>query len=365
MPARYDAWTMTERQEQFSGTRGVRDMHRFDPAPLEAYMQSHVEGFHGPLAVRQFKGGQSNPTYLLESPSGRYVLRRKPPGKLLKSAHAVDREFRVISALYAADFPVPRPFALCEEEQVVGTMFYIMEFVEGRIFWDLDLPACSPDERRAIYDQANSTIADLHNFDPIRIGLADYGKPGNYFARQISRWSRQYVASETQEVVEMDRLMEWLPKNIPQDDSSTVVHGDYRLDNMIFHPNEPRVIAVLDWELSTIGHPLGDFTYHLMAWQMPEIGIGSTGLAGKDLEALGIPSEAEYVELYCGRTGREAGIPNREFYSAYNFFRLAAILQGIAGRVRDGTAASVHAQRAGLAVPPLARLGWQYAERAG
>jgi len=355
---------MSERQEQFSGTREVLDAHRFDPAPLAEYLQSHVDGFAGPLSVKQFKGGQSNPTYLLESPSGKYVMRRKPPGKLLKSAHAVDREFRVISALHAAGFPVPRPFVLCQDEEIVGTMFFIMEFVEGRIFWDLDLPGCEATERGAIYDEANHVITTLHNYEIGKIGLEDYGKPGNYFARQISRWTRQYVASETASIREMDRLMAWLPENIPVDESATVVHGDYRLDNMIFHPTEPRVVAVLDWELSTIGHPLGDFTYHLMAWQMPEVGIGSTGLAGKDLAALGIPSEEEYVESYCRRTGRSSGISNRNFYSAYNFFRIAAILQGIAGRVRDGTAASVYAERAGHAVLPLAELGWSYAEKA-
>jgi len=340
-------------------------MHRFDPVTLQEYMLSHVEGFHGPLTVRQFKGGQSNPTYLLESPSGNYVMRRKPPGKLLKSAHAVDREFRVISALYAADFPVPRPYVLCKDDEVVGTMFYIMEFVEGRIFWDLDLPGVDPDERRAIYDHANRTIAELHNFDVGAIGLADYGRPGNYFARQISRWSRQYAASEIEKIDEMDQLIAWLPENIPADESTSVVHGDFRLDNMIFHPTEPRIIAVLDWELSTIGHPLGDFTYHLMAWQMPEIGIGSAGLAGKNLEKLGIPSEDEYVAAYCERTGRTGGIPHRDFYAAYNFFRLAAILQGIAGRVRDGTAASVYAKNAANAVKPLAEIGWRYAGRQG
>ncbi|MGI9261544.1 MAG: phosphotransferase family protein, partial [Woeseiaceae bacterium] len=278
---------MSERQEQFTGTRDVLEAHQFEPGPLEDYMRSHVEGFDGPLTVRQFKGGQSNPTYLLESPSGQYVMRRKPPGKLLKSAHAVDREFRVISALYAADFPVPRPFVLCEDEAVAGTIFYIMEYVDGRIFWDLDLPDCDRDERAEIYDNASQVIADLHNFDAARIGLEDFGKPGNYFSRQISRWSGQYAASETKKVDDMDQLIAWLPENIPDDESAAVVHGDYRLDNMIFHPTEPRVIGVLDWELSTIGHPLGDFTYHLMAWQMPEVGIGSTGLAGKDLESLG------------------------------------------------------------------------------
>ncbi len=340
------------------------EAHAFDVGALEEYMRSHVEGFAGPLTVRQFKGGQSNPTYRLEAPSGRYVMRRKPPGKLLRSAHAVDREFRVISALYAADFPVPRPYALCEDDEVVGTMFYLMDFVDGRIFWDLDLPDCAPDERTAIYDNANQVIADLHNYDVSKIGLEDFGKPGNYFARQISRWSKQYVASETREVAAMNRLIDWLPQNIPDDESVSVVHGDYRLDNMVFHPTEPRVIGVLDWELSTIGHPLGDFTYHLMAWQMPEVGIGSTGLAGKDLEHLGIPSEEAYVEMYCRRTGRD-GIANRNFYMAYNFFRIAAILQGIAGRVRDGTAASVHAERAELAVRPLAEIGWRFAGKSG
>lgn len=355
---------MTARQEQFSGTREVLEAHRFDKGPLQQYMLSHVEGFRGPLSVRQFRGGQSNPTYLLESPSGRYVLRRKPPGKLLKSAHAVDREYRVISALYAADYPVPRPYAFCEDDEVIGTMFYIMEFVEGRIFWELDMPESDPEERRAVYDHANRTIADLHNINYRKIGLEDYGKPGNYFARQISRWSKQYVASETTKIAAMDRLMEWLPRNIPADESTSVVHGDYRLDNMIIHPQEPRIVAIVDWELSTIGHPLGDFTYHLMAWHMPEIGIGSTGLRGKDLDALGIPSEEEYVALYCARTGREDGIANRDFYYAYNFFRIAAILQGITGRVRDGTAASVHAERVSNAVAPLAKLGWEHARKA-
>ena len=356
---------MGNRQEQFSGTREVAESHRFDVNRLEQYMLSHVEGFSGPLEVRQFKGGQSNPTYRLESPSGRYVLRRKPPGKLLKSAHAVDREFRVISALYGAGFPVPRPYVLCKDAEIVGTMFYIMECVEGRIFWELDLPSMNPAERMAIYDNVNQTIADLHNFDYELIGLGDYGKPGNYFARQISRWSKQYFASETQSVPNMNKLIDWLPENIPEDDSASVVHGDYRLDNMVLHPTEPRVIAVLDWELSTIGHPLGDFTYHLMSWQMPQISFGSTGLLGKDLKSLGIPDEDEYVRWYCDRTGRVGGIANRDFYSAYNFFRIAAILQGIAGRVRDGTASSAYADQAAHAVKPLADAGWFYAQKAG
>lgn len=354
---------MSSRQQLNTGTDDVREGLQFDVGRLADYMTSHVESFHGPLEVRQFRGGQSNPTYLLQAESGRYVLRRKPPGKLLKSAHAVDREFRVISALYGADFPVPRPYVLCADDAVIGTMFYIMECVEGRIFWELDLPGSDPDERQAIYDSANETIAQLHSFDYEALGLEDFGKPGNYFGRQISRWSGQYRASETGAIADMDSLIEWLPENIPDDESASIVHGDFRLDNMIIHPEEPKVIAVLDWELSTIGHPLADFTYHLMSWQMPEIGIGSTGLRDKDLPALGIPAEEDYAQLYCERTGRIGGIANRDFYSAFNFFRLAAILQGIAGRVRDGTAASAHAGQAERAVEPLAALGWQFATR--
>jgi len=354
---------VSQRHDQNSGTRDVRDAHRFDEQQLLDYLSSHVESFQGPLTVRQFKGGQSNPTYLLDAASGRYVLRRKPPGKLLKSAHAVDREYRVISALYAAGFPVPRPVLLCDDDEIVGTMFFVMEFVEGRIFWDLDLPGLEPQERGAIYDNVNETIAKLHNYDYAGIGLEDFGKPGNYFARQISRWSGQYRASETGNVDAMNSLIGWLPENIPDDDSASVVHGDFRLDNMILHPTEPKVIAVLDWELSTIGHPLADFTYHLMIWQMPEIGIGSVGLANKPLGELGIPDEEAYIEKYCQRTGRDGGIADRNFYSAFNFFRLAAILQGIAGRVRDGTAASAHAAQAVNAVTPLADLGWNFANK--
>jgi aminoglycoside phosphotransferase (APT) family kinase protein len=356
---------MGSRQEENSGTRDVSAEHQIDQGLLEDYLLEHVEGYAGPLTIKQFKGGQSNPTYLLEAASGRYVMRRKPPGKLLKSAHAVDREFRVISALHAAGFPVPRTHVLCEDESVVGTAFFVMDFVEGRIFWELDLPGCDPDERSEIYDNVNQTIADLHNFDHEAIGLADYGKPGNYFSRQISRWSTQYRASEIDPITDMDRLIGWLPQNIPDDESTSIVHGDYRLDNMILHPTEPRVIAVLDWELSTIGHPLADFTYHLMSWQMPEIGIGSAGLLGKDVVALGIPEEQEYVDLYCKRTGRPDGIANRDFYSAFNFFRIAAIVQGIAGRVRDGTASSSHASKSAQIVPVLAELGWMYAKQAG
>jgi aminoglycoside phosphotransferase (APT) family kinase protein len=354
---------MSRRQAQFSGSGEVRPGHELDAHRLQDYLQGSIENFAGPLSIRQFKGGQSNPTYLLQSPSGSYVMRRKPPGQLLKSAHAVDREYCVLSALHGAGFPVPRPLVLCEDEGVAGTMFYVMEYIAGRVFWDLDLPGLDPDERGAIYDHLNRTIADLHNLDYEKIGLAGYGKPGNYFARQISRWSKQYAASETANIDAMNRLIDWLPKNIPDDESTSIVHGDYRLDNIILHPTEPRVIAVLDWELSTIGHPLGDFTYHLMAWQMPDFGIGSAGLKDADLGALGIPTEEEYVARYCERTGRQGGIPHRDFYAAYNFFRIAAILQGIAGRVRDGTAASVHAEKTAKAVAPLAELGWNYARK--
>lgn len=347
---------MSARQEQNSGTSEVREQHRFDEARLARWLADHVDGVSGAVRVRQFRGGQSNPTYLLEAAATRFVLRRKPPGRLLRSAHAVDREFRIISALYGAGFPVPRPVVLCADESVIGTMFYVMAFVEGRIFWDPDLPGCATAERSAIYDAVNATIARLHGFDYAALGLEDFGRPGNYFERQISRWTQQYRSSETGQIAAMDRLIEWLPDNVPADDSSGIVHGDFRLDNLVLHPTEPRVLAVLDWELSTIGHPLADFTYHLLPWHMGESGLGSIGLLGKDLAALGIPDEETYVRRYCERTGR-SGIAERGFYAAFNLFRLAAILQGIAGRVRDGTAASAHARQAAASVAPLAALG--------
>ncbi|MEL6868572.1 MAG: phosphotransferase family protein [Pseudomonadota bacterium] len=355
---------MTSRQEQNSGTRQVREAHRIDETRLFEYLADHIADFGRDMQVEQFKGGQSNPTYKLTTSTRSYVLRRKPPGKLLPSAHAVDREFRVISALYGADFPVAKPYVLCTDDDVIGTMFYVMDCVEGRIFWEPDLPGCEVAERTQIYDRMNATVAQLHSIDFASIGLSDYGKPGNYFARQISRWSKQYYASETQKIAPMDSLIEWLGDNVPDDQSASIVHGDYRLDNMIIASAAPDVSAVLDWELSTIGHPLADFTYHLMAWQMPDIGIGSNGLIGKDIAALGIPDEQAYVDQYCERTGR-SGIDNRDFYSAFNFFRIAAILQGIAGRVRDGTAASAHAAAQIKAVVPLAETGWRYAQQAG
>jgi aminoglycoside phosphotransferase (APT) family kinase protein len=321
-----------------------------------------VEGFEGPLEVRQFKGGQSNPTYQLVTPGHRYVLRRKPPGKLLPSAHAVDREFKVISGLWPTGFPVARPYGLCTDESVIGTMFYVMDHVEGRILWDGSLPDYQPAERAAIYQAKLETLAALHNTDVAAAGLSDYGKPGNYFARQIDRWSKQYVASETRRIDAMDRLMAFLKDSVPDDDTTSVVHGDYRLDNMILHPTEPKVIAVLDWELSTLGNPLADFTYLLMNWVMP--GDQRGGLAGRDLAALGIPSVEAYVAEYCRLTGR-SGLPATDWYFAYNLFRLAAICQGIVGRVRDGTAASPHAVAVGERVEPLALGAWSFAQKAG
>ncbi len=354
------------RQERFSGTKEVAEQHRFDVKKLEAYLADRIEGFRAPLEVRQFKGGQSNPTYQLVTPNRKYVLRRKPPGKLLPSAHAVDREFRIISALYPTGFPVARPYLLCTDESVIGTMFYVMDCVEGRVIWEPTLPGMTPKERAAIYDAENETLARLHQLDYEKLGLSDYGKPGNYIARQISRWTKQYQLSETETIDEMNRLIEWLPAHAPAGERASIVHGDYRLDNMILHPTEPKVLAVLDWELSTIGDPLADFTYHLMQWRMPPGGTGGgTGsLAGADLKALGIPGEEEYVAMYCRRTHRD-GIADLDYYAAYNFFRLAGILQGIVGRVRDGTASNENAATMAAAVRPLAQLAWSFAQRAG
>jgi len=355
-----------DRQAAFSGTKDVAEPLRFDPARLEAYLAREVAGFRGPLSVQQFKGGQSNPTYLLETPSRRYVLRRKPPGKLLPSAHAVDREFRVIRALHAQGFPVAEPVIYCADESVAGTAFYVMGFVSGRVFWNPEIPDVTPAERTSIYDAMNATIAQLHSFDPDKLGLADFGRGENYVARQVDRWSKQYRASETQAIDEMERLIEWLPGNLPPAAPVRLVHGDYRLDNMILAPDRAQVLAVLDWELSTLGDPLADFTYHLMQWHMPqeETGGGTGSLLGFDLAALGIPSLPAYVDSYVARTGLDPR-PHLNAYLAYNFFRLAAILQGIAGRVRDGTATSEHAAARGQMVRPLARTAWQFAREAG
>jgi aminoglycoside phosphotransferase (APT) family kinase protein len=324
-------------------TTEVRETHRFDVAALERYMREHVEGFRGPVTVRQFHGGQSCPTYYLESPGGKYVLRRKPPGKLLPSAHAVDREYRVITALGGTDVPVPRTYALCEEPDVVGTAFYIMEYVHGRLMVEPDLPGVAPAERAALFDAMNDVLARLHTVDLGAVGLTDYGRPGNYFARQIHRWTQQYRASETEKIEAMEQLMEWLPAHVPADDQTTIVHGDYRSGNMLMHPTEPRVVAVLDWELSTLGHPLGDLGYLCTAFRMPP---GIDGFRDFDLGGMGIPMEADVVRRYCRLTGRD-GIPDWEFYVAFALFRLAAICQGIMGRVRDGTASDPDARRRG------------------
>jgi aminoglycoside phosphotransferase (APT) family kinase protein len=355
-----------DRQEKFSGTKDVVDAYRFDEKKLQSYLAERIEGFQTPMEVRQFKGGQSNPTYQLITPNRKYVLRRKPPGKLLPSAHAVDREYRAIAALYPTGFPVAKPYLLCEDDSVIGTMFYVMECVEGRIYWGPMLPDCSPKERTAIYEAMNATLAQLHSLDYEKLGLADFGKPGAYIARQISRWTKQYQLSETEKIPEMDRLIEWLPAHLPPQERNAIVHGDYRLDNMILHPTEPKVLAVLDWELCTIGDPMADFTYHLMQWQMPEGGTsgGTSTLLGADLKSLGIPNMDDYVATYCRNMGLK-GIPNLDYYTAYNFFRIAGILQGIVGRVRDGTAANANAASNADAVRPLAQRAWYFAERAG
>ena len=338
---------------------------------LERWLTEQLPGFAGPLRAEKFPGGQSNPTYRLITPHQEYVMRAKPGpvAKLLPSAHAIEREFRVMQGLAGTEVPVARMHVLCEDESVIGRAFYVMECVQGRVLWDQSLPGMTPAERRAHYLEMNRVQAALHTVDFRACGLGDYGKPGNYFERQIGRWSRQYQASVTQPIPEMDRLIEWLPSHIPpmaRDESRvSIVHGDYRLDNLMFHPTEPTVLAVLDWELSTLGHPLADFSYHCMAWHIPP-GI-FRGIAGLNLMELGIPSEQEYIERYCERTGfvtPEALRAEWNFYLAYNMFRLAAILQGIAKRVEDGTASSAQARESGAGARPMAELAWAYAQRA-
>jgi aminoglycoside phosphotransferase (APT) family kinase protein len=336
-------------------TTEVRAAHRFDEAALDSYLRSHVEGYSGILTVRQFAGGQSNPTYYLEAGGRPYVLRKKPPGKLLPSAHQVDREYRVISALGKAGFPACKTYALCEDESVIGTAFYVMEFVEGRLFREIRLPNVAAAERGAIYDAMNAALAKLHAIDPAAIGLADYGKPGNYYSRQISRWTRQYEASKTEEIEAMTRLIDWLPVNIPAGEEVSIVHGDFRLENMIFHATEPRVLAVLDWELSTLGHPLGDLAYNCMPYYSTHPRMG--GLDGYDCAANGIPTEAEYVAAYCRRTGR-AGIDAWPFYMAFSLFRSASILQGVYARGLAGNASSESATSLGGMVRMSAERAW-------
>jgi aminoglycoside phosphotransferase (APT) family kinase protein len=356
--------------EANTGTKPVAEQHAFDTAVLEAHLRSSLPGFAGPLTVEQFKGGQSNPTYKLLTPQRAYVMRSKPgpAAKLLPSAHAIEREFTVMRALACSDVPVPQMLLLCEDESVIGRAFYVMEYIEGRVLWDQSLPAFDRGGRGEIYDEMNRVIAALHSVDPTAVGLSGYGKPGNYFERQIGRWTKQYLASITEPIEAMDRLIDWLPAHIPasaRDESQVrVVHGDYRLDNLVFHPEEPRIVAVLDWELSTLGHPLADFSYHCMSWHIPP---GSfRGIGGLDHAALGIPDEKSYVRRYCERTGRadpDAVMRDWNFYLAYNLFRIAGILQGIAKRVETGTASSAQARQSAAGARPLAEMGWRFASQ--
>ena len=355
--------------DAFTGTRALS--HPMDAEALAAWLTREVAGFAGPLTIEQFKGGQSNPTYKLITPHATYVMRAKPApvAKLLPSAHAIEREFTVMRALAGSDVPVPRMLALCEDESIIGRAFYVMEFVQGRVLWDQTLPGASNQERGAIYEEMNRVIAALHRVDVRAVGLEAYGKPGNYFERQIGRWSKQYQASITGPNEAMDRLIEWLPAHIPEsardEREVSIVHGDYRMDNLVFHPTEPRVLAVLDWELSTLGHPLADFSYHCMSWHILKTGT-ARGLGGVDLAPLGIPGELDYVRRYCERTGRadpKLVMKDWNFYLAYNLFRICAILQGIAKRVEDGTASSAQAREAAAGAKPMAELGWQMAQK--
>lgn len=330
-----------------------------DLSKLSDWMKKNVCDFSGPLSAEKFAGGQSNPTFKLSAGDRKFVLRRKPPGQLLASAHAVDREFRVIAALQDTDVPVPGAVALCKEDEIIGSMFYLMEYLEGRVFWDPVLPELNNDERSAVYDDMNRVLAAMHSINVADVGLGDYGRPGNYFERQVGRWTKQYRASETQTVPAMEELMAWLPENMPaEDDRVALVHGDYRLDNVMFHPTEPKIIAVLDWELSTLGNPIADLAYQVMAWQLPR-DAGITGLAGIDRKPLAIPEDNSYVTSYCERTGRDE-IKHWNFYLAFCFFRLAAIVQGVKKRALDGTASSAEAESRGNLVQPLAELGMSY-----
>jgi aminoglycoside phosphotransferase (APT) family kinase protein len=349
-------------QAAFSGTVAPEGADRIDEAKLSEWMSVNVAGFEGPVEVLKFAGGQSNPTYRLNAKSGSYVLRRKPFGPLLPSAHAVDREYKVIAGLHPTGFPVAKPYGLCTDESVIGSWFYIMAMVEGRTIWDGSMPGSSPTERRATYEAMIDTLAALHAIDVEAAGLSDYGKPGNYFGRQVDRWTKQYRLAETEVMPEMERLIEWLPKTLPEQTRTSIVHGDYRIDNMIFASDAPKVIAVLDWELGTLGDPLADFTYVAMAW-VTENG-GRSGVMDLDRESLGIPELDEMVTRYCAATGR-AGIPDINWYFAYNFFRLAGIIQGIKKRVIDGTATSPHARDMSERVRPLAEAAWNFAVKAG
>ena len=368
---------MSDTEQQYVGTRPVSAAHAFDLAALQTWLEKNLPGFAGPLSVEAFKGGQSNPTYKLITPTRSYVMRAKPGpvAKLLPSAHAIEREYAVMSGLHGTDVPVPQMFVLCEDESIIGRAFYIMEFMPGRVMWEQSLPDFDPAGRRAIYLEMNRVIAALHTVKFAERGLADYGKPGNYVERQISRWGKQYRASAdgagalSQPIPEMEKLLDWLPAHLPasakDDGLVSIVHGDYRLDNLMFHASEPRVIAVLDWELSTLGHPLADFAYHCMAWHIPPGAF--RGIGGLDLAALGIPLEDEYIRLYCERTGLTTPAALKtdwNFYMAYNMFRIAAILQGIAKRVENGTASSAQAQKSAAGARPMAAMAWQFAQQA-
>lgn len=334
-----------------------------NPLDLEAlsnHLRSMLPGFDGAVTAEQFTGGQSNPTYLVKADQHRYVLRRKPPGVLLPSAHAIDREYRVMEALAHSNVPVPKLHLLCEDPAVIGSAFYVMDFVEGRNFFDPTLPGATPDQRTALHDEANRVIAALHSVDYTAAGLASFGKPGQYLKRQIERWTRQYRASETERIEPMERLIEWLPSHIPENDDTTLVHGDFRMDNLIFHPREPRVLAVLDWELSTLGHPLADFAYHVMTWRVTPAEF--RGLKGNDLDALGIPQEDACVRAYCKRTGRDT-LPDWDYYMAFNMFRMSAILQGILARALQGSAASADAEATGRLARPMAEAGWRQVKK--
>lgn len=352
---------MADASSDFAGTTPVREAHRIDEAALDRWMHEHVSGYQGPLQVDQFKGGQSNPTYRLRTPGATYVLRRKPPGVLLKGAHAVEREARVMQAMGSVGFPVPRIHGLCTDDAVIGSWFFVMDMVEGRIFWDASFSTAPREARAACMDAMNDTLARLHGLDHAALGLADYGRAGGYVSRQITRWSRQYLEDELAgRHPAMDKLVEWLPQHLPARDETTLTHGDFRADNMIFHPTEPRVLAVLDWELSTLGDPLADFAYHAMMFRMPPDILG--GIAGRNLAADGLPDESAYVAAYCRRTGRD-GIADLDYYIAFNMFRFAAILHGIKGRAARGTAASADAQAMGERFARVADLAWAQASR--
>ena len=349
-------------EESFTGTLPPEGADKLDNARLTEWMQGNVAGLEGPIVVTKFKGGQSNPTYKIEAKSGNYVLRRKPFGQLLPSAHAVDREYRVQAALAGTGFPVAPQYGLCTDDAVIGSWFYVMGMVDGRTIWDGAMPGATSENRRITYEKMIDTLAALHQVDVAAVGLETFGKPGNYFGRQVDRWTKQYRLSETERMEEMERLIEWLPATLPAQDRTSIVHGDYRIDNMIWANDRPQVLAVLDWELSTLGDPLADFTYVAMAW-VTDNG-GRSGVQDIDRKALGIPELDEMVDRYCAATGRD-GVPDMDWYFAYNFFRLAGIIQGIKKRVIDGTASNAEAKAMSERVSPLAETAWKFAKAAG